>query len=68
MDQTRSIDRTKPLQEQIIDVLDSRYFVDEAGLLGGRFQLHRKVSSAIMSLASDYYAKHPTEAKHYVDE
>lgn len=69
MDQTRGIDRTKPLQAQIIELLDKRYYVEEeAGLLGGRFQLHKKVSAAIISMASDYFAKHPDEVKHYVED
>ena len=69
MDQTRGIDRTKPLQEQIVEVLDKRYFVEEeAGVLGGRFQLHKKVSAAIISLASDYFHKHPEEVKPYIED
>lgn len=68
MDQTRSIDRNKPIQEQVIQILDSRYYVEDVGIAGGRFQLHKKVSGAIYSLMSDWFAKHPEEAKHYVED
>lgn len=68
MDQTRGIDRTKPLMEQLVEVLDKRYLVEESGILGGRFQHHKKVAAAVISLCSDYYAKNPGEAKHYVED
>lgn len=69
MDQTRGIDRSKPIMNQIIEVLDKRYFVEEEGaILGGRFQLHKKVAAAIISLTSDYYFKHPNELKEYVED
>lgn len=73
MDQTIGIDRTKPLATQIMEVLDKRYYIegDEDakhlmdGMLGGRFQHHKKVAMAIVSLASDYYHKHPEETREY---
>ena len=67
MDQTRGVDRTKPLAEQIVDILDKRYMVEET-VLGGRFQLHKKVASAIVSLASDYYFHHKDEVKEYRED
>ena len=76
MDQTRGIDRTKPIADQIIEILDSRYYAEAPkedqqvldGILGGRFQHHKKVAMDILSLTSDYYHKHPEEVKPYVED
>jgi hypothetical protein len=67
MDQTRGIDRSKPIGDQIIEILDKRYYIDDI-VLGGRFQVHKKVAMAILSLTSDYFYNHKDELKPYVDD
>ena len=67
MDGTRGIDRNLSLEQQLIVLLDKRYLV-EGTVLGGSYQLHKKVASAIMSLSSDYFYKHPEEIKPYVED
>ena len=68
MDQTRGVCRTKPIADQIIEILDKRYYVEDAGIMGGRFQLHKKVAMAVLSLTSDYYFKNPEQLKPYIDD
>lgn len=76
MDQTRGIDRSRPIMDQIIEVLDKRYYVEESEdtkksmdiLLGGRHQLHKKTASAILSLTSDYFFKNQEKLKPYVED
>ena len=58
MDNTQGIDRSKPLSQQIITLLDHYYYVDSSDedrkeldmRLGGRFQVHRKVARGILKL------------------
>lgn len=70
MDGTRGIDRSKPIGDQIIKLLDSRYHVPmEVGVtVGGDVHYHGKVAKAIYSLMSDYFYKNPQEAKPYVED
>lgn len=67
MDQTRGIDKDKALEDQFIEILDKRYMVEET-ILGGRFQLHKKVAAGLKALAMDYFYRHPEELKPYVYE
>lgn len=57
MDQTGGIDKTKPLIDQIVQLLDKRYYVEDVGILGGRFQHHKKVAAGILSLIGDKNAE-----------
>ena len=63
----RGIDNTKPLTEQFVEVLKKRFIVDAVGV-GGEAQYYRKAALCLKALAEDYYAKHPEEAKEYVEE
>ncbi len=67
MDQTRGIDRTKPLADQTIEILKKRFAVDFP-VLGGEDQYFKKVAMALISLCQDYYFHHPEELKPYVDD
>lgn len=76
MDQTRGIDRSKPIGDQVIEILDKRYYAEAPeedkglldGMIGGRFQHHKKVAMAILSLTKDYFYRHPEELKPYVED
>lgn len=57
-----------PLIDQIVTILDKRYYVEDSGTLGGRFQHHKKVASAIKSLAEDYYFRHKDELREYLED
>jgi len=67
MDQTRGMDRSKPLGDQFIAFLYQRFEVPGV-VMGGDMQYYKKAAMGLMSLASDYYARHPEEAKLYVED
>ena len=68
MDQTRGIDRTKPIGDQVIFGVLDRIYAVEYEPLGGRLQVHKKAFAAIYSLMSDHFYKHPEELKAYVED
>jgi len=61
MKQTNGIDKSKPIEEQLMDLLDKRYYVEDS-MLGGRFQHHKKVVAAIMELTGEHFKKSGGEA------
>ena len=67
MDQTRGVDRTKPLGDQMISVLWKRFEVPGI-VVGGDMQYYKKAALALISLAQDYYYKHPEELKPYTED
>lgn len=67
MDQTRGIDRSQSLEEQMIQFLAGRFEVPGV-VLGGDMQYYKKAAMGLKSLASDYYARHPNESKVYVED
>lgn len=67
MDQTRGINRNKPLGDQFIELLSKRYEAP-GQVVGGETQYHKKAALALISLANDYYFHHQEELKQYVED
>ena len=67
MDQTRGIDRSKPVGDKMIDFLMKRFEAPH-GVVGGEVQYFKKVAMGLISLASDHYYHHPNEATPYVED
>lgn len=67
MDQTRSIDRTKPIEQQVYNFLHQRFEVTGV-VVGGEEQVYKKAALGIVSLCSDFFARNPDKLKLFVEE